>query len=78
MKTLILQVNTKFWNSAFHLLPLFFKSDIAGRRVSIIDFWIFRLNIFQGSLPEYIASMNAEARKAELALAEWESISKHE
>lgn len=78
MKTLILQVNTKFWNSAFHLIPLFLKSDIAGRRVNIIDFWIFRLNIFQGSLPEYIACMNTEVRKAEIALAEWKSISKHE
>lgn len=78
MKTLLLQINTKRWNSALYLVPLIYKSKIAGFSIRVFDFWIFRLSIFGGSIPEYVASMNAEALKAELALSDWESISNHE
>ena len=78
MKTLLLQINWSLWKSSFHLIPLTYKSSIAGFNARIFDFWIFRLTVFKGSLPEYIASMNAEERRAELTLSEWESISKNE
>lgn len=70
MKTLLLQIDWSLWKSAFHLMPLTYKSSIARFNTRIFDFWVFRLTVFKGPLPEYIA----EEHRAELSLSQWESI----